>query len=243
MDKSKNLEEKKINSIHKNQNLQIKISHNKFQKEKVEDNEIIIELEIFNNENEKDINILCDKNQLIIDNKRNKDYYKKNNIIPPKNFNYFNKDNTKLYLNDKEIKFNYKININNKGINKIKIKSNIKLLSLTSMFYKCGNINNIKFIKFNTNNVTDMSRMFSGCYNLSELNLSSFNTNNVTNMREMFSWCENLSELNLSSFNTNKVTNMREMFSWCENLSKLNLSSFNTNKVSNMSGMFSVLKI
>ena len=131
MDKSKNLEEKKINLIHENQNLQNKNNDNKIQKEKIEDNEIIIELEIFNNENEKNINILCDKNQLIIDNKRNKNYYKENNIIPPKIFNYFNKDNTKLYLNDKEIKFNYKININNKGINKIKIKSKIKLFYLT----------------------------------------------------------------------------------------------------------------
>ena len=29
------------------------------------------------------------------------------NISPSKEFNYFNKDNSKLYLNDKEIEFNY----------------------------------------------------------------------------------------------------------------------------------------
>ena len=105
MDKSKNLEKKKINLIHENQNLQNKIIENKFKKEKVEDNEIIIELEIFNNENEKDINILCDKNQLLIDKKGYKDYYKRNNINPSNEFNYFNKDNTKLFLNDNKINF------------------------------------------------------------------------------------------------------------------------------------------
>ena len=42
-------------------------------------------------------------------------------INPPKEFNYFNKDNTKLYLNDKQIKFNYKLKINKRGTYKIKI--------------------------------------------------------------------------------------------------------------------------
>ena len=56
--------------------------------------------------------------------------YKKNNINPPKEFNYFNKNNTKLYLNDKEIEFNHKLKIDKNKINKIKIKSNIKLFTL-----------------------------------------------------------------------------------------------------------------
>ena len=91
----------------------IKIKQNKqqtdkiFQSQKKNDNEIefkiIIELEmeIFYEKNE--IYILCDKNTLIEDNKKNKDYYIKNNINPPKIFNYFNKEDTKLYLNDNEI--------------------------------------------------------------------------------------------------------------------------------------------
>ena len=120
-------------------------------------NEIIIELKISDEEKEKEINILCDKNKLIEDNKINEDYYKENNINPPKEFNYFNKDNTQLYLNDKQIKFNYKLKFNKIGINKITIKSKLILISLSSMFYCCTNIININFIKFNTNNVTDMS--------------------------------------------------------------------------------------
>ena len=39
--------------------------------------------------------------------------------------------------------------------NKIKIKSNIKLFTLSTMFYNCKYIKKIKFIKLNTNNVTE----------------------------------------------------------------------------------------
>ena len=51
---------------------------------------------------------LSDKDYLIELNE-NYDIYNKNNINSPKEFNYFNKDNTKLYLDDKEIQFNYKL--------------------------------------------------------------------------------------------------------------------------------------
>ena len=263
MDKSNNSDNKMILNNENYNNQQSKIIQTKYENEKQEDNEIIIELEIdneidndkksdyfddeifyyfynekANDEKEKEINILCDKEQLINDIKVSEDYYKKMNINPPKEFNYFNKKNTKLYLNDKEIEFNYKLKLKKIKGNKIKIKSNIKLFTLSTMFYNCRNIKNIKFIKFNTNNVTDMSHMFSYCENLSKLNLSSFNTNNVTKMSGMFSYCENLSELNLSSFNTNKVTDMSFMFYGCQNLSELNLSSFNINNVTNMNGMF-----
>ena len=114
---------------------------------------------------EKEIYILCDKNKLIEDNKKNKYYYKKN---PSKEFNYFNKNNTKLYLNDKEIEFKYKLKYKIKETIRIKIKSNIKLFNLSTMFYNCKNVKNIKFIKFNTNNVTNMNEMFYQCNNLSD---------------------------------------------------------------------------
>ena len=141
---SKTLDKKIILNNENYNNQQNQINQNEFQNEKEEDNEIIIELEIgndkkyyyfdkeiiYNDEDVKEINILCDKEQLIEDNKRKEDYYKENNINPPKEFNYFNKYNTKLYLNDKEIEFNHKLKIDKNKINKIKIKSNIKLFSL-----------------------------------------------------------------------------------------------------------------
>ncbi len=179
--KSKYLDNKMILNNENCNNQQSKIIQNKNENEKEDDNEINIELEIANDENsfdsvdeisnyeksddsdsdeeivndekEKEINILCDKEQLINDIKEDEDYYKKNNINPPKEFNYFNKKNTKLYLNDKEIEFNYKLKFNEIEGNKIKIKSNIKLFNLSTMFYNCKNIINIKFIKFNIYNI------------------------------------------------------------------------------------------
>jgi hypothetical protein len=58
-------------------------------------------------------------------------------LILQKNLIIFIKNNTKLYLNDKEIEFNYKLKFNKIGINKIKIKSNINLNCLSSIFYNC----------------------------------------------------------------------------------------------------------
>ena len=98
MDKSKNSKQEINLNPNNNNKQQKKNFENKFQNEKEETNEIIIELIIFNEREKNEIYILCDKKKL------NEDYYK-NNINTPKEFNYFNKDNTKLYLNDKEIKF------------------------------------------------------------------------------------------------------------------------------------------
>ena len=87
--------EKYNNQLNKIKN---KIIQNEYKNEKEEDNEIIIELQISNNKEEKEINILCDKDQLIKDIEENKYYYKRKNINPPKEFNFFNKNNKKLYL-------------------------------------------------------------------------------------------------------------------------------------------------
>ncbi len=209
MDIIKNSEQNLNNENIKNQ--QNKFYESQNEKEIIE---IIIELEISDEELDREINILCDKNQLFEKIKNNEDY-NENNVIPPKEFHYFNKNNTKLYLNDNEIEFNYKIKFDKIGINKIKIKSNINLICLSSMFFYCSNIININFVKFDINNVNDMSYMFSYCKSLTEVNLSSINTKNVTNMSNMFNNCYNLNELDLSSFDTKNVTNMSFMFSEC----------------------------
>ena len=54
----------------------------------------------------------------------------------------------------------------------------------------------INFIKFNRNDINDMSYMFNGCSSLKEINLNNFNTENVTNMSYMFNGCSSLIELN-----------------------------------------------
>jgi len=123
------------------------LNNEKYKNIEEEKVEIIIELEIkiSDEEKEKEIYILCDKSKLIEDNKLNEEFYKKNKINPPKEFDYFNKFNTKLYLNDKEMEFNYKLNFFKNGINKIKIISNKNLFTLSSMFYNCYYIHKINF--------------------------------------------------------------------------------------------------
>ena len=77
MEQTKNSDKKIIQNNENYNNQQSKIIQNKYENEKEEDNEIIIELEIVNDEKEKEINILCDKEQLIL-------FHQKNLIIPIK---------------------------------------------------------------------------------------------------------------------------------------------------------------
>ena len=76
MDKSKNLEQKiNLNNDNYN-NQQVKMFENESQYEKEVINEIIIELKVSEEEIEKEIYILCDKNKLIEDNKLKKNLMK-----------------------------------------------------------------------------------------------------------------------------------------------------------------------
>ena len=80
MGKSNN-HKQKININYENHNeLNKKPIKKEFQNEKEKDNEIIIELEIFNDEIGKVIYILCDKNRLNEDNKKYKDFYEENDF-------------------------------------------------------------------------------------------------------------------------------------------------------------------
>ena len=59
------------------------------------------------------------------------------------------------------------------------------------MFYNCKSLKSLPDIsKWNTKNVTDMSRMFEDCSSLTNLpDISKWDTKNVTNMSYMFSNC------------------------------------------------------
>jgi len=116
------------------------------------------------------------------------------------------KSNIKIYFNDdykKEIKTN-KITKDDK-VKKIKIIINHKIKSLCEFFYNCKCIKKINFIKFNKDDIKNMSWMFYKCSSLEEINLSKFNTENVTDIRGMFFRCSSLKELDLSNFKTDKV--------------------------------------
>ena len=121
---------------------------------------------------------------------------------------------------------------------KIKVILDYKFKSLCGLFKGCSNVRKIDFIRFDRENISNMSYMFYDCANLTELNLSNFNTNNVKDMSYMFFCCYELEELNLSNFNTNNVKDMSYIFFYCFSLKELNLSNFNTNNIKDMRDMF-----
>ena len=254
-----NLLTKKVIGIHKAGSENFEFNIGTYLKYPVNDfinnyvNKIEIELKV----NKKDIN----KHIYFLD---NIDYIEfKNNINHyHDNLKELKESNTKLFINNKEYKYNKYFIPLKEGIYKIILKFNLKLKDCSFMFAGCKNIININFKYFNSNNITNMKYMFTGCINLKNLDLSSFNTQNVINMEGMFGrydnssylddllklpknsikiyydGCNNLELLNISSFNTKNVINMRGMFSYCENLKELKLLSFDTKNVTNMSLMF-----
>ena len=124
-------------------------------------------------------------------------------------------------------------------IPKIKIILENGIKSIDNLFYECQCIKEIKFIKFNRRDFTDMSYLFYSCENLENLDITELKTNNVTNMRSIFFNCISLKELDLSNINTENVDNMSYMFCGCISLENLNLTNFKTDKVKYMNDMFS----
>jgi len=144
-----------------------------------------------------------------------------------------------IYFNDdynKEIKKTY-FQKSDK-VSKIRIIIDYKVKSLFKLFNFAHNIRIINFIKFNINNITNMSHMFYNCFSLERINFFNINTGKVTNMNNMFSGCSSLKELNLSNFNTENVKDMRFMFWGCRSLKMLDISNFNTNNLTYFRGMF-----
>ena len=158
-----------------------------------------------------------------------------------------------LYKNEKEIKENCEIKINNhqipfsyyyefkeKGKYIIQYSFKNKISKANYMFYDCKSLININLSNFNTENITDMSYMFYNCYSLTNINLTNFNTKKVTNMSYMFYNCDSLTNINLSYFNTQNTIDMSFMFNDCNSLKSINCSGFNTQNVYTMKGMFSL---
>ena len=149
------------------------------------------------------------------------------------------KENCEIRINNEIINFSYFYNFKNKGKYTIKYLFKNNLTKTNHMFSDCISLTNIDLSNFNAQNVTNMSNMFSHCESLANINLSNFKTQKVTDMSYMFFDCYSLTNINLSNFNTQNVTNMSNMFSHCSSLTNINLSNFNTQNVTNLSDMFS----
>lgn len=113
------------------------------------------------------------------------------------------------------------------------------ITNMSKMFSSCSELTELDVSNFNTSKVTDMSSMFANCSKVTELDVSNFDTSNVINMSYMFNGCDALTELDVSGFDTSKVTNMGNMFANNDGLKKLDLSNFDTSKAAAMSYMFS----
>ena len=146
----------------------------------------------------------------------------------------YDKENDYKYGNEKELKENCIIKVNNKIIpfnylykfkvkGKFKIKYSFKnnLKNICYLFGGCDSLTNIDLSNFNTENVSNMSWMFNKCNSLTNINLSNLNTENVSNMSWMFNECDSLTNLDLSNFNTENVTNMNSMFRGCNSLTNI----------------------
>ena len=133
------------------------------------------------------------------------------------------KDNCEIRINDEIIPFSYYYKFKIKGKYKIEYRFKNKIIKNDFMFADCSSLTNLNLSNFNTQNVTDMNHMFSDCSSLTNINLSNFNTQNVTDMNHMFSNCSSITNINLSNFNTQNVTDMSYMFDNCYNLNKQNI--------------------
>ena len=150
------------------------------------------------------------------------------------------KENIQIKINDKEIEFSYFQNFEKEGIYKIEYSFKKNITKGNHLFYDCNCLINLDLSNFNTKFISNMNYMFFSCKSLKSIDLSNFNTQYVTNMSCMFNNCNSLTNLNLSSFNTQNVTDMSYMFNNCNSLINLDISNFNTQKVTNMSHMFNV---
>ena len=93
--------------------------------------------------------------------------------------------------------------------------------------------------KWDTSNVTDISRMFTLNYSTEKINVSNWDTSKITKMEDAFSGAHNLKEIKgIENWNTSNVKTIHNMFAYSENLKSLNLSKWNTSNVEEMSELF-----
>ena len=118
------------------------------------------------------------------------------------------------------------------------IENKLSVSDISNMFANCISLKNLDLSNFDTSFVNTMAYTFLNCFSLSSLNLNGFNTSQVDDFMGTFANCYSLISLDLSSFDTSKARLMNMMFSNCSSLTTLNLSSFKTSNVYAMAGMF-----
>ena len=209
---------KKILSIKQKNEIELNLF-----KKGIEKNEISMSVKAYKKDISRKVYFLFNSDSMIED----------NNILKE-----LNDSNTKLFINNKEHKFEKYFVPDKEGIYKIKLIFNFYITNCDFMFYNCRNIIDLDLSSFCTKEVTSMLGMFFGCSSLTFVDLSGFNTSKVKTMKRMFSCCNSLQKIDLSSFDVKNVENMYEMFHSCLELTELDLSAFNPVNLKSMNGMF-----
>ena len=138
--------------------------------DKMNDNNYIIsEIDIKKEDINEDIQIINSFENLV------RKYGKELNIKEEDYYKYENekeiKENYKIKINDKIIPFSYNYKFDKEGKYIIKYSFINNLSKTDCMFYECESLTNINLSNFNTQNVTDMSGMFDGCNSLRKENV------------------------------------------------------------------------
>jgi len=128
-----------------------------------------------NNQQKNEINMIIKINE----NDINKDIYFLDDIDKEKsqsplveyksehdNLKEMNQNNTKLYINDIEYKYDKFFVFEKPGNYRIKIVLNNLIENCSFMFYNSINLIYIDMSNFNSSKTTNMDRMFCGCENL-----------------------------------------------------------------------------
>ena len=150
---------------------------------KIKENKLKNEIICIYNKQEDEINLLHDYNKDI------KDWSEEDKKPYIEGKNNISENNIDIYINDKNIKFNYKYKSNEKGNIKVKFIFNKLLASTCCMFRGCSSLQSIGLSSFNATNVEDMTYMFEGCSSLQSIDLSSINTINIKDISWMFEGC------------------------------------------------------
>ena len=144
-----------------------------------------------------------------------------------------NELNTKVLINNNEIKYNKFFIPKKDGIYDIKLVFSIKMKDCSFMFSNCGNILSIDLSNFDSSCVTRLDHMFYECYLLNRINFDNFCTKKVIDMSYMFLKCTKLENLDISSFDVFKVEKMLDMFLDCKGLKTVKVNKGSFDKIKN----------
>ena len=199
----------KIMDIYDKMNKKIISEENKDKKEnnnikqKINNNSIVLEKDLNKNNNYIIAKIkINDVNKDVRIINSFEEYMRENNMkINVEDDEYKNekeiKDNCEIEMNNIKIKFSYFYKFKNEGIYKIKYIFKNKIRKINHLFSDCKNIEYIDFTNFNTQNIIKMNNLLYNCEKLENINFTNFNTSNIIDMSHIFEKCINLKEINI----------------------------------------------